>query len=97
MTCCLNSIFQNINYYRGHAVSDRILASAADILKTTLRKNDLLARTEGDHFILILMEASEDKAEIVAKKISDVIGKFDFCDRSTNKNGTISSITYRNR
>jgi len=45
----------------GHAAGDRLLVSFADILKKTVRKNDILARVGGDEFIVLLTKTDEQR------------------------------------
>ena len=46
--------FKQINDTLGHAAGDAMLAHAADILKGSIRKDDFLARTGGDEFVIVL-------------------------------------------
>lgn len=54
--------FKTINDTLGHHVGDRALNRVADLLRATFRRSDLVARTGGDEFGILALEASEDDA-----------------------------------
>jgi len=51
--------FKRINDTFGHAVGDKALIEFAQILSATFRKSDLIARTGGDEFCVLLAEPDE--------------------------------------
>jgi diguanylate cyclase (GGDEF)-like protein len=62
--------FKNINDSLGHASGDRVLVTAAEILKENLRSMDTVARFGGDEFILLLEEIEDMKdAYDIAQRI----------------------------
>lgn len=48
--------FKEVNDEFGHSIGDQVLQHAADILKQSVRKNDLVARFGGDEFVLFLQD-----------------------------------------
>ena len=60
----------------GHAQGDKLLKSAAEILKMSVRQGDIVARIGGDEFALLLPKTSEEVAEKVGRRISDTMTKF---------------------
>jgi diguanylate cyclase (GGDEF)-like protein len=46
---------KNINDTLGHAEGDRALQDAADILRTTFRDSDIIARMGGDEFVVLAL------------------------------------------
>jgi diguanylate cyclase (GGDEF)-like protein len=65
--------FKKINDSYGHLTGDRILQSIADILRVTVRESDFLARFGGDEFVIIMPESKEKDALGLAKRIQDMI------------------------
>lgn len=57
----------NDNY--GHLLGDQYLKEAAAILKNIMRNEDIVVRTGGDEFSIILPETDRDNAEKICKRI----------------------------
>ena len=53
----------------GHQFGDRLLKIAAEILKSESRSDDIIARTGGDEFVILLPKTSSAGAEIVVNRI----------------------------
>jgi diguanylate cyclase (GGDEF)-like protein len=68
--------FKNINDVHGHLSGDMALEYAAEILKDTFRKNDFIARTGGDEFIIILQLADEISLDRAVGRLQEKIGDF---------------------
>lgn len=65
--------FKDINDTLGHQVGDKMLKQIGIRLADTLRKVDTVARLGGDEFGILLTDASEDQARLVAMKLQHVI------------------------
>jgi diguanylate cyclase (GGDEF)-like protein len=61
--------FDELNQKYGHSTGDRILAFAADLIKTQLRQMDLLCRTVNDEFLVILPTAGEEITRGIVTRI----------------------------
>lgn len=88
--------FKNINDTFGHDVGDNLLKEVTSRLNKSFRASDLLARTGGDEFILVLTEikAPQD-AGIVAEKTLKIIRKpIIICNQSMQIGASIGIVTY---
>jgi len=54
--------FKSINESLGFSVGDQVLVEAAERIKTTLRKHDVVARLGGNRFAILLSEITDPKA-----------------------------------
>ena len=61
--------FKLVNDTFGHIVGDQVLCKVAEILQTTIRKQDFSARWGGEEFFIICPETSLENALLVAEKI----------------------------
>ena len=50
--------FKKVNDTHGHDAGDTLLRSVAQTLRNTARKGDILARTGGEEFVLLLPDCA---------------------------------------
>ncbi len=70
--------FKVVNDTCGHAAGDNLLCQLADLLKTDLRKEDLLARLGGDEFGVLLPRCSQKDAIRIANLLRKRLEDFRF-------------------
>lgn len=61
--------FKSINDRFGHAIGDRVLQVFADVAHGCMRRMDLFGRLGGEEFAALLIDATREKALIVAEDI----------------------------
>jgi diguanylate cyclase (GGDEF)-like protein len=61
--------FKEVNDQRGHAMGDRLLVEAAAAWRAALRHDDVLARTGGDEFVLLLPNTSTVEAGAILARV----------------------------
>ncbi|MDB4307673.1 GGDEF domain-containing protein [Gammaproteobacteria bacterium] len=65
--------FREIQSSLGHEIGDEVLRQTALRLKSTLNENDILARLEGDQFLIIIPDADVEAGKQLAKKLADIL------------------------
>lgn len=60
---------KRINDERGHEAGDRYLRRAADILRSTFRRSDLLARLGGDEFVVLTSGAGPEAEHLLRARL----------------------------
>jgi diguanylate cyclase (GGDEF)-like protein len=67
--------FSVINESLGHDVGDRVLAEAADRLRSVIRRGDTLARFGDDAFVVICRDTTKQQAVTVAERLHKSLAK----------------------
>lgn len=63
--------FKNINDTLGHHVGDRALKRVAEVLRSTFRRSDIIARIGGDEFAVLALETTGESAEWLAQRLRE--------------------------
>ncbi|EKQ57745.1 MAG: PAS domain S-box/diguanylate cyclase (GGDEF) domain-containing protein [Clostridium sp. Maddingley MBC34-26] len=61
----------------GHLMGDKLLISAANIMKTVCRNKDIIVRWGGDEFIILLPRTKSEDVKKVVKEIKNECKKYD--------------------
>ena len=80
--------FKSINDKHGHAAGDIAIRHVSQLLSTTMRESDFLARIGGDEFAVIMYYANEDAAKMRGARIAEKLQETPF-----NFNGKQLHIT----
>ncbi len=83
-------LFKKINDTYGHLAGDHILKHLALVIKSRIRREDILARYGGEEFTIILPEIDHENAAQFAEKIRRLIEKAVFKFEETEIPVTIS-------
>jgi diguanylate cyclase (GGDEF)-like protein len=70
--------FKNINDDYGHAIGDQVLTNFAQILRLSLRAEEIIGRLGGDEFAIVLPGSDQIKGQQVAQRLLDKIGLHSF-------------------
>lgn len=65
--------FKQINDTRGHGAGDAVLRQVADLLKASIRKDDLAIRWGGEEFLIILAGTGRDSAYRFADRLRSAV------------------------
>jgi diguanylate cyclase (GGDEF)-like protein/PAS domain S-box-containing protein len=65
--------FKLVNDGFGHAVGDRVLQEFVRMARETLREVDVIARTGGEEFAVLLPETNDQRASQVAERLRQVV------------------------
>jgi diguanylate cyclase (GGDEF)-like protein len=65
--------FKRVNDTHGHVAGDHVLAGFAALVRTCLRKEDLLGRYGGEEFVVLLPGATAASAGALAERIRDTV------------------------
>ncbi len=65
--------FKQLNDRYGHVTGDRALRHLGKLLKDHVRDSDIVGRFGGDEFLIILIDANHDGADIVAERLYETL------------------------
>lgn len=82
--------FKNYNDNNGHLMGDKLLTKFAQVLKTSVREQDMVARYGGEEFAVILPHTDAERGMVVAEKIRQAVASGDFPHAESQPLGYIS-------
>ena len=63
----LNKVNQDLGFKEGN----RMLARAAEVLRASFRKSDLLSRFEGNQFVICALDAAKNSVDLLAQRLKN--------------------------
>ena len=69
--------FKKVNDTYGHPTGDKVLQGMSAMLKSSLRRNDIVARYGGEEFAVLLSNESLDQAVVIADKVRSNLAGMD--------------------
>ncbi len=69
----------------GHSAGDGLLSATAEILKSTLRESDVIARIGGDEFAVLAMRGKSSSEKAIMKRIEDGVRAFNLESEGKSK------------
>lgn len=86
--------FKRINDEHGHMAGDALLAELGELLRERVRATDIVGRTGGEEFLIVLPETDIEKAQGVAEKLRRAIGEHPF-ELGGRRSATFGLARYR--
>ena len=92
----MSMLFIDIDYFKvyndlnGHQAGDLALRKVGEILKNSIRENDIVARYGGEEFAVLLPNTSEEDAIIIGERIRDNVDKYYFYGQENQPNNNVT-------
>lgn len=90
MAVCDIDRFKRINDTFGHLAGDKVLKKVAELLKSSLRSSDFIARIGGEEFVIIFEQTSSKTAAVVLEKLRKLVEECQFFYRENKVDVTVS-------
>nr|WP_320145972.1 ABC transporter substrate binding protein [uncultured Anaeromusa sp.] len=82
--------FKKVNDEYGHEVGDKVLLMVAGMLKSSLRKQDVVARWGGEKFLVLLPETTSEQAQQLIEGVREQIAQTGLWDEERNIQVTVT-------
>lgn len=82
--------FKQVNDRYGHRTGDALLCSVAEVLRTSLRRGDLVGRLGGEEFGALLPRTNESQAATLAERLRELIAQIALPSGSAQVSATAS-------
>lgn len=85
--------FKSFNDKYGHQVGDEVLRQVSDLLKTSVRKADIVCRYGGEEIAIVLPHTSNVNAFLLADKLCKIVAENGFVLRKDTKKELTVNVT----
>ncbi|HSU15022.1 diguanylate cyclase [Longimicrobium sp.] len=82
--------FKRINDAHGHEVGDQVLRRVAELFRATLRRDDVIGRTGGEEFVVVMPGAGAAVAVEVAERLRGAVERAEWGDLAPGLSVTVS-------
>jgi diguanylate cyclase (GGDEF)-like protein len=87
--------FQNVNDTLGHELGDLLLVAVARRIRAGLPDTAFIARFSGDEFVILLEDASEERAKEIGQTVLQAMAReFDIGDDRLGISASLGIVTY---
>ncbi|MGE5663926.1 MAG: diguanylate cyclase [Deltaproteobacteria bacterium] len=83
--------FKKYNDAHGHQMGDVALRSIGEILRSRVRKSDIVARYGGEEFVVLLPEVGREQGLQIAQGLRETIAAHPFAGRETQPLGAVTA------
>lgn len=87
--------FKKVNDRFGHQTGDRVLVRIAQVIKDSIRGNDIVGRYGGEEFFVILPRTNSEDALRIANRIRESVEQLEFTDILLEVTVSIGLAHYR--
>jgi two-component system cell cycle response regulator len=91
--------FKAINDSLGHASGDEVISGLSDVLKSSFRVSDLIARIGGDEFVVVALDCEAASAsklfETAQQRFENLVLRTDASDGNVTPSLSIGLLEYR--
>jgi diguanylate cyclase (GGDEF)-like protein len=70
--------FKDINDTFGHLDGDRVLKEISTLIKSNIRKDDLISRWGGEEFLILFKDTSLQDSIKISEKLKELVREYDF-------------------
>lgn len=88
---------KEVNDHQGHSFGDIVIRTAGELLQSTFRCEDVIARIGGDEFAILLPHATETDAANAILRIRHVIDQHNQSNASPRMMMSLGAVTANNR
>lgn len=89
-------LFKEVNDQYGHQCGDYVLSKLAKVMRTVLRKHEMVARWGGDEFIVLLPDTDESELAALAERLRIEVAQtvFSYKNNDVSISVSIGGTTY---